>query len=117
MARSNLRCPSRQRNRTGSIYLDDGHTFAYQHGEFLRQDFSCQIEKNSVTVELAERKGTFTPWWKTIEVVVYDWPAAKANFTLAGSPTALKSSYDPAAHALHVTVPESNAKQELRISR
>ncbi len=104
-------------NCNGSIYLDDGHTFAYQHGEFLRQDFSCQIEKNSVTVELAERKGTFTPWWKTIEVVVYDWPAAKANFTLAGSPTALKSSYDPAAHALHVTVPESNAKQELRISR
>ncbi|HEX3821166.1 MAG TPA: TIM-barrel domain-containing protein, partial [Candidatus Sulfotelmatobacter sp.] len=28
----------------GSLYLDDGHTFGYQHGEFLRQSFTCESD-------------------------------------------------------------------------
>ncbi len=28
---------------SGSLYLDDGHTFRYQHGEFLRQTFHLSV--------------------------------------------------------------------------
>src|SRR5258708_36234905 len=39
----------------GSLYLDDGHTFRYQHGEFLRQTFTCESEWNSVRVDFGPR--------------------------------------------------------------
>ena len=35
---------------SGSLYLDDGHTLRYQHGEFLRQAFTCQADGESVRV-------------------------------------------------------------------
>ena len=41
----------------GSLYLDDGHTFRYQHGEFLRQKFTCKADGNSVRVDFGARQG------------------------------------------------------------
>ncbi|HEX3354040.1 MAG TPA: TIM-barrel domain-containing protein [Terriglobales bacterium] len=99
----------------GSLYLDDGHTFRYQHGEFLRQAFTCQSDGNSLRVSFAARQGTYAPWWKTVEVVIYDWPSAQANATLSGSASALKTSYDAAQHALHVTIPDVAGAAELRV--
>ena len=43
---------------SGSLYLDDGHTFRYQRGEFLRQTFTCQSDGNSVRVNFGARQGT-----------------------------------------------------------
>jgi alpha-glucosidase len=68
-----------------------------------------------VSVQLGARQGTYTPWWKTIEVVIYGWPSAQADATLAGAPTPLQTSYDDAAHALHVMVPAAAGKTELRV--
>jgi len=99
----------------GSIYLDDGHTFAYQHGEFLRQEFTCQSDGHSVSVQFGERQGTYAPWWKQIEVVIYGWPSTKADAKLAGSAQPLRTTYDAATHALHVVVPEMARKGELQI--
>ena len=99
----------------GSIYLDDGHTFAYQHGEFLRQEFTCQSDGHSVSVQFGERHGTYAPWWKQIEVVIYGWPSTKADAKLAGSAQPLRTTYDAATHALHVVVPEMARKGELQI--
>ena len=31
----------------GSLYMDDGHTFAYQKDEVLRIKYSCQVSANS----------------------------------------------------------------------
>jgi len=104
-------------NCNGSLYLDDGRTFAYQRGELLRQDFACQAEKNSVTVQFADRTGTFAPWWKTIEVVVYGWPSAQADVKPSTSTESLKTTYDASQQALHVIVPDAPGKQELRIRR
>jgi len=105
--------PGQQCN--GSLYLDDGHTLRYQHGEFLRQSFTCQAEGNSVRVNFGARQGSYTPWWKNVEVVVYNWPSAKANAKLSGSDAAIKTSYDAKAHALHVQIPDVAAQAELRI--
>ena len=100
---------------TGSLYLDDGHTFAYQHGEFLRQEFTCQSTGHSVSVQFGARQGTYAPWWKRIEVVIYRWPSARADAKFAGSTQRLQTKYDPSAHALHVFIPEAAEKQELRV--
>ncbi len=68
----------------GSIYLDDGHTFKYKQGEYLRTDFTCETTANGVSVKIGARQGSFSPWWKQIEVVVYDWPQSSASATING---------------------------------
>jgi alpha-glucosidase len=100
---------------SGSIYLDDGHTFRYQRGEFLRQGFTCQSDGNSVRVNFGARQGTYAAWWKTVEVVIYDWPSPQANAKLSSSEAPIKTSYDATAHALHVLIPDVAGEAELRI--
>jgi len=90
------------------------HTFRYQHGEFLRQTFTCKSEGNSVQVGFGAREGSYTPWWKTVEVVIYGWPSAQADATLSNNK--LKTTYDAPKHALHILMPDSGKETELRVS-
>jgi alpha-glucosidase len=99
----------------GSLYLDDGHTFRYQKGEYLRQAFSCQSDGNSVRVNFGTRQGTYAPWWRTVEVVIYDWPSAQADAKLSNRTSPLTTSYDAQRSALHVLIPDVAAEAELRI--
>lgn len=100
---------------SGSLYLDDGHTFAYQHGQFLRQTLTCDSDANSLRLKFHAREGSYTPWWKIIEIVVYDWPSARAEAKVSGSTYPLKTTYDPKQHALHVTLADQAAEAELSI--
>ncbi|HEY4047359.1 MAG TPA: TIM-barrel domain-containing protein [Acidobacteriaceae bacterium] len=99
----------------GSIYLDDGHSFRYQHGAFLRQGFSCRVDGRAVVVAFGARDGAYAPWWKSIEVVVYDWPSARANAKLSNTATPLRTTYNVPAHALHVVIPDVAGEAELRV--
>ena len=99
----------------GTIYLDDGHTFAYQHGQFLRQNFTCEADAKSVRLKFQAREGSFAPWWKFMEVVVYDWPSARAEAKVTGSTYPLKTTYDPKQHALHMTLADQAGNAELSI--
>lgn len=102
-------------NCNGTIYLDDGHTFAYQHGDYLRQTFTCQSGTNSMQVTFHAREGSYVPWWKFIEVVIYDWPSPRTEAKVSGSPYPLKTTYDPKQHALHVTLADVTAEAELTV--
>jgi alpha-glucosidase len=100
---------------SGSLYLDDGHTFRYLQGEFLRQELTCKSDGKSVSVNFGARQGSFAPWWKMIEVVIYDWPSAHAEAKVSGSTYPLKTSYDPKQKALHVTMSDVAASAELSV--
>jgi alpha-glucosidase len=100
---------------SGSLYLDDGHTFAYQHGAYLRQSLTCQSDANSMHLKFHAREGSYTPWWKLVEVVVYDWPSAHAEAKFSSSTYPLKTTYDPKEHALHVVISDVSAEAELSI--
>lgn len=100
---------------SGSVYLDDGHTFRYQHGEYLRQTFTCQSDANSMQLKFHVREGSYTPWWKFIEVVIYDWPSAHAEAKFSSSTYPLKTSYDPKQRALHVMLSDVPAEAELSV--
>ena len=99
----------------GSLYFDDGHTFRYQHGEFLRQAFTCQSDGNSVSVKFGARQGTYTPWWKSVEVVIYGWVSAQAGATLSNAAKPLTTRFDASAHALHIIIPDVSGNEELRV--
>ncbi len=99
----------------GTVYLDDGHTFAYQHGQFLRQDFTCDADAKSVRLHFHARQGSYAPWWKFVEVVVYDWPSARAEAKVSGSTYPLKTTYDLKQHALHITLADQTGDAELSV--
>lgn len=62
----------------GQLYWDDGHSLDTR--EALRQTVSCRLTPQGVTIAFEPRRGSYPPWWATIDVVVHGW--------LAGSPTA-----------------------------
>ena len=82
---------------------------------FSARRFTCQSDGNSVRVNFGARQGTYAPWWKNVEVVIYDWPSAQANAKLSNNASPLKTSYDKAKHALHVLIPDVAGEAELRI--
>jgi alpha-glucosidase len=99
----------------GTIYLDDGHTFDYQRGQFLRQNFTCEADAKSLHLKFHSREGSYTPWWKFVEVVVYDWPSARAEAKITGSAYPLKTTYDPKQKALHITLADQSGESELSV--
>ncbi len=99
----------------GSLYLDDGHTLAYQRGEFLRQTFTCQSDGDSLQINFGARQGTYSPWWKTVEIVIYDWSSAEVHARLSKGTSAPKISYDAPTHALHILIPDVAGENELRV--
>lgn len=100
----------------GTLYQDDGHTFAYEHGVFLRQSFTCAQQGGGVTVDFSPRQGTWQPWWKQVEVVVYGWHSAAAHARWSGSAQAPHTRYDAAQHALHVVVPDAPGAAQLQVT-
>jgi alpha-glucosidase len=57
---------------SGDIYQDDGHTFAFKNGDFLRLHVSCTANQDgSVKVVIGKHQGSYTPWWSAFRLEVY----------------------------------------------
>ncbi len=96
----------------GSVYLDDGNSFAYQRGWFLRESFSCQASKQGVRVHLDAPQGQYQPWWKQVELVVAAQKRPQ-RVTVAGSPVEWR--FDETKHAIICTVAAPHAATEVVI--
>jgi alpha-glucosidase len=97
----------------GSVYSDDGHSFAYTHDDYLRIAYSCQVTDAGVSVHMGPRQGHHTPWWTQVEVVVYGWTSAQAVATLSGATQPLKTRVDAATQTVRVLLPENAAERDL----
>ncbi|MDQ2835251.1 MAG: DUF5110 domain-containing protein [Acidobacteriota bacterium] len=58
---------------SGSLYLDDGKTYKFRRGEYLRMQFTCSTDAAGVHVNISAHEGTFPAWWKQIRVELYGW--------------------------------------------
>lgn len=55
----------------GSVYQDDGVSYDFRKGAYLREKFSCSVGADgAVTVTMAAPEGAFKPWWTSIRVEV-----------------------------------------------
>jgi alpha-glucosidase len=53
----------------GELYLDDGKSFNFRGGSYLRQHFSCNVDANgTLMVTLSKMEGTFSPWWRSVRI-------------------------------------------------
>jgi alpha-glucosidase len=55
----------------GTLYLDDGASFGYARGDYLRQAFSCQQTGAELVVSIATRQGSYRPWWTQFNLEVH----------------------------------------------
>ncbi len=85
---------------TAQLYFDDGTSFAYTRGVFLRQTVSCRVENGALHVALNAREGSYRPWWTGISLVVHGWSGKGA--TLNGK--ALKA--DVSGNSLVIGLPD-----------
>jgi alpha-glucosidase len=99
----------------GTLYLDDGHTFAYQRGDFLRVNYACQGTAGGVTVTSTVERGGFRPWWTNVAVSVFGTAALPKEVRVGGN-VVHDWRYDAQSHALTVVVPESSAGWTVRVS-
>jgi alpha-glucosidase len=55
----------------GTIYLDDGHSMAFEKGAYLRQTVRCRITGAGLELDFGRREGTYRPWWREIAVTIH----------------------------------------------
>jgi alpha-glucosidase len=99
----------------GSLYLDDGISFAYKNGDYLRINFTCEQTPGSVKVKIRPAEGRFAPWWTQVELQVYGISASPAQ-VLAGNSAVAGWKFDPATHSLSATIPNPAAGAEIAIT-
>jgi alpha-glucosidase len=102
----------------GSLYLDDGVSFGFKKGEFLRVKFSCRQTAQGLSVTVAPREGSFAPWWKLVSVEVYgaDKPAASASVTAQGSVSPVTAGFDSEHHRITALLADDGKGMELNLS-
>jgi alpha-glucosidase len=96
----------------GDLYQDDGNTFAYQKGDFVRVHFTCEAASNKVRVQMSPAEGSYRPWFKDVQVTVYgadkvhevvvDGKRAKNWKSAAGAVTLEAFSWTSAAHDVEI---------------
>jgi alpha-glucosidase len=94
----------------GSLYLDDGKTFAYKRGESMRMNFSCTKTPDGVSVHIGKHEGSYQPWWKEIRVELYGWNASAAKVTVPSkSGSSVAATVDPTHHVAMATLPDEGS--------
>lgn len=98
----------------GSLYLDDGVSFNFKNGEYLRLQFTCIVSAGEVRVLVSPREGKFAPWWNKIAVEIYGAEGeAKSARTATG---AVETSYDSEHHRTRTVVADDGKGFELKVT-
>jgi alpha-glucosidase len=102
-------------NCEGSLYQDDGISFAYKDNDFLRVKYSCELSKDSLRFDIGAREGNFQPWWNEVEVTIFDWNSAPGKITY-GDEAISKFRFSELTHSLTVLLPEKREGGELNVT-
>ncbi len=101
-------------NCRGSLYQDDGTTLSYQHGDFLRMEFSCEEIASGLKLHISEHQGTYQPWWKQLQVEVYGWNLGPSRIWV-NDKTEIVSILDSVGHVISITIPDDGHGTDLEI--
>ncbi len=96
----------------GDVYLDDGHTFAFRNGAYLREHFTCRANSDgSLTLKVGKHEGSYVPWWKTLRFEIYGWTPSKTLATGTRSDVELQQS----ASAWSAEIPDNPNGSEVTL--
>ena len=103
----------------GSLYLDDGQSYAFRNGDFLRVEFSCRVTSQGLRVNLLPHIGSFAPWWKLVTIEVYgaSRPATGASVVIDGAPAApVTPGFDGEHHRISAVLADDGKGLELELA-
>jgi alpha-glucosidase len=99
----------------GSLYMDDGVSFDYTKGKYLRVQYSCEGYEDALRLKISPQQGSFSPWFSQIQAVIYGVKQQPGAITLNGNPLR-PASYDAAAQTLTLQFPNPAQGAELRLT-
>jgi alpha-glucosidase len=99
----------------GSLYLDDGVSFAYQKGNYLRVNYTCEAMPGTVKVKISAPEGTFVPWWSQVRVQVFGVPTSPTEVSSGGTGVS-GWKYDAGTQSVLATIPNPAAGSEISVS-
>jgi len=104
---------------TGSLYLDDGVSYDFRNGAYLRAKFTCRVSGEGVVVNVAPREGSFQPWWQQLAVEVYGAARPAASATVSAldgkGATAVATAFDSEHHRVTALVADDGKGLELKL--
>jgi alpha-glucosidase len=86
------------------LYFDDGVSFAYKRGVYLRQHIECQADAHGISIDFGPRQGHYSPWWRELRVDVYGVSQAPGRVSLGS--TAMAAQFDKDNQVLHLRLPD-----------
>jgi alpha-glucosidase len=99
-------------NCRGDLYQDDGKTFAFRSGQFLRRQFSCEVNPDgTLTINLGVQEGSFAPWWKQVRIEAFGW-RSKTKQAISASGT---YNLEQSGNSWIATIPETSASTTLTL--
>jgi alpha-glucosidase len=104
----------------GSLYLDDGVSYDFEKGQFLRQEFTCRLSALGIIVAITPPEGSFAPWWKLLSIEIYgaSKPATSASVSAlngAGT-TQVTTAYDAEHHRIIALIPDTGKGLEMQLT-
>jgi alpha-glucosidase len=99
----------------GTLYQDDGHTLAYQKGDFLRVNFTCEVSQREMTVTSSIEKSGYQPWWNSTQLEIYG-AGAEPKEVHIGDRLIHDWRFDGQAHSITLTVPDALKNWNVRVS-
>jgi alpha-glucosidase len=97
-------------NCSGDLYQDDGKSFAFRTGAYLRLHFTCQSNADgTLAVHIDAQQGSFLPWWKEVRIEAFGW-TPKRHLAIAEQGTLAMSQ---SGSAWVVTIPSHATATDL----
>jgi alpha-glucosidase len=97
----------------GHLYQDDGKSFEYKNGNFLRMTFTCaQNSDRQLTIHVSKHEGRFPAWWQQMVIEVNGFSQRPRSVRIEGKPT----TFDFTSHFVTVTVPDNGSGLNIMIS-
>jgi alpha-glucosidase len=99
----------------GTLYEDDGLTFAYQKGNFLRVNFTCQVSPGSLTITGSIEKNSYQSWWNSTQLKIYG-AGSEPKEARIGDQVTHDWLYNAQTHSITLTVPDALKNWNVRLS-
>jgi alpha-glucosidase len=97
----------------GALYADDGHTFGYQRGKYLREAYACESAAGKLTVTSHVVHDGYAPWWSTAKLVAYGFKKSPSEVRIADK-RVKNWTFDAATGSVSLLVPQ--ARKGWRVS-
>jgi alpha-glucosidase len=93
------------KNCRGTLYQDDGKSYDFRQGQFLRMETSCSLDQNVLRVQVGPHQGSYKAWWSEITIEVYGLPTPEFHATVGNQP--ISAAKNTSTQAWLVTIPDN----------